>query len=93
MASTNVNICMDEDLKRQFEACCLDMGMTMTAAFNAFAEKTVREDRLPFEMSLSSPNAETLEAMREVERMKKDPSRGKTYTDVDAMMKELLADV
>lgn len=93
MASTNVNICMDADLKRQFEAFCMDMGMTMTAVFNAFAEKTVQEDRIPFEMSRISPNEETLEAMREVERMKKDPSLGKTYTDVDAMMKELLADV
>ena len=38
MASTNVNICMDEELKRRFEAFCMDMGMTMTTAFNAFAE-------------------------------------------------------
>ena len=93
MASTNVNICMDEELKRRFEAFCMDMGMTMTTAFNAFAEKTVQEDRIPFEMSRSFPNEETLEAMREVECMKKDPSLAKTYTNVDAMMKELLADV
>lgn len=36
-------------------------------------------------------NADTLEAMEEVQRMKADPSLGKRYTDVDAMMKELLA--
>ena len=36
-------------------------------------------------------NQETLEAMEEVRRMKADPSLGKTYTDVDAMMRELLA--
>ena len=48
---------------------------------------------MPFEMSRSLPNEETLEAMREVECMKKDPSLAKTYTNVDAMMKELLADV
>lgn len=34
MASTNINIRMDSDLKMQFEAFCADMGMTMTAAFN-----------------------------------------------------------
>lgn len=39
MASTNINIRMDSDLKMQFEAFCADMGMTMTAAFNIFCEE------------------------------------------------------
>ena len=43
MANTNINIRMDADLKRQFEAFCADMGMTMTTAFNVFARKAVRE--------------------------------------------------
>ena len=42
MASTNINIRMDSDLKMQFEAFCADMGMTMTTAFNIFAKKAVR---------------------------------------------------
>ena len=37
--TTNVNIRMDADLKRQFEAFCADMGMSMTTAFNIFAKK------------------------------------------------------
>lgn len=36
------------------------------------------------------PNAETLEAMAEVEEMKKTPSLYKGYTDIDEMMKEIL---
>ena len=36
-------------------------------------------------------NQETREALEEVRRMKADPSLGKTYTDVDVMMRELLA--
>ncbi len=39
------------------------------------------------------PNAETVEAMREVQQMKADPSLGKTYNNVDQMMEELLSDV
>ena len=39
MASTNINIRMDADLKRQFEAFCADMGMTMTTAFNVLRRK------------------------------------------------------
>lgn len=93
MASTNINIRMDADLKRQFEAFCADMGMTMTTAFNIFAKKAVRENRIPFEISGDLPNNETVDAIREVQRMKADPTIGKTYTDVDQMMEELLADV
>ena len=70
MANTNINIRMDADLKRQFEAFCADMGMTMTTAFNVFARKAVREYRIPFEISGDVPNAETVEAIQEVKRMK-----------------------
>lgn len=93
MASTNINIRMDADLKRQFEAFCADIGMSMTTAFNVFAKKAVRENRIPFEISGDVPNAETIKAIQEVKKMKADPSLGKTYTDVDQMMEELLADV
>ena len=93
MANTNINIRMDTDLKKQFEAFCADMGMTMTTAFNIFPRKALREHRIPFEISGDVPNAETVEAIQEVKRMKANPSLGKTYSDVDQMIEELLADV
>ncbi|MDO5563391.1 MAG: type II toxin-antitoxin system RelB/DinJ family antitoxin [Synergistaceae bacterium] len=90
MAQTNVNIRMDEILKKQFDSFCSDMGLTMTTAFTVFAKKAVREYRIPFEIGAEKPNEETVAAIQEVQEMKKDPSIGKTYTDVDVMMKELL---
>ena len=36
------------------------------------------------------PNAETIEAIKEVETMKKDPSIGKTYESVDDMFDDLI---
>ena len=93
MASTSINIHMDADLKRQFEAFCADMGMTMTTAINVFARKAVRENRIPFEISGDVPNTETIEAIQKVKKMKADPRIGKTYSDVDQMMEELLGNV
>ena len=90
MANTNINIRMDSELKKQFESFCADMGMTMTTAFNLFAKKTVREYRIPFEVGAEIPNEETKEAMEEVRRMKADPSIGKAYTYLNAMMEDLL---
>ena len=93
MANTSINVRMDADLKRQFEAFCADIGMTMTTAINVFAKKAVRENRIPFEISGDTPNSETIEALQEVKKMKEDPTLGKTYSDVDQMMEELLTDV
>lgn len=93
MANTSINIRMDADLKRRFEAFCSDVGMTMTTAFNVFACKAVREHRISFEISGDVPNAETVEAIQEVKRMKANRDIGKTYSNVDQMMEELLADI
>ncbi len=92
MANTSINIRMDAELKRQFEALYAK-GITMTTAFNIFAKKAVREYRIPFEISGEVPNTETIEAIKEVKKMKADPSLGKSYSNVDQMMEELLADV
>ncbi len=93
MANVNINIRMDSDLKTQFESFCADMGMSMSTAFTVFAKKAVREYRIPFEIGAENPNSETIQAIEEVKQMKADPTLRKTYTDVDKMMEDLLADV
>ena len=89
MASTNINIRMDSDLKRQFEAFCADMGMTMTTAFNIFAKKAVREYRIPFEISGEMPNAETRKA---IEDARKGIGLSKAYSSVEELMEDLNAE-
>ncbi|KPU45912.1 RelB antitoxin [Oxobacter pfennigii] len=88
--TTNITIRMDVELKKQAEQLFNELGMNMTTAFNIFLRQAVRQQRIPFDITLEIPNAETMSAFEEVERMKKDPTLGKTYTDVDGMMKELL---
>lgn len=45
---------MDENLKKQFEAFCSEIGMNMTTAFCVFAKTAVRQNRIPFEISAAS---------------------------------------
>ena len=54
MAQININIRMDENLKKQFEAFCSEIGMNMTTAFCVFAKTAVRQNRIPFEISAES---------------------------------------
>ena len=92
MAQVMVNFRMDEELKKSMEQVCKEMGLGLTTAFTMFAAKVSKERRIPFEVAADPvPNAETLKAIEEVRKMKKNPSLGKSYTDVDQMMKELLA--
>ncbi len=50
MAQTNVNFRMDEDLKKDLEEFCSDVGMNLTTAFTMFAKVVTREQKLPFEV-------------------------------------------
>jgi len=52
MAQTSINFRMDEDLKKDMEATCQDLGINMTTAFTIFARKMSRERRIPFDVSV-----------------------------------------
>lgn len=50
--TVNVNFRMDCDLKRQMDAICEELGMSLTTAFTIFAKKVCREKKIPFEVSV-----------------------------------------
>ena len=89
MAQTSVNIRMDAELKRQFEAFCADMGMSMTTAFCVFAKKAVREYRIPFEIGAEIPNEET---RRAIEDARKGIGLSRAFSSVEELMEDLNAE-
>lgn len=72
MAQTNVNIRMDSELKQQLDLFCSEIGITASAAFNIFAKAVVRQQRIPFELSLDVPNETTKLAIEEGRRIAHD---------------------
>jgi DNA-damage-inducible protein J len=52
MAQTSINIRIDEDLKKQAEYLFSEFGMNMTTAFTIFVKAVVREQKIPFEISM-----------------------------------------
>lgn len=85
MATENVTIRMDAELKRQAEELFSDLGLNMTTAITAFARQAVREQQLPFRLS-RVPNAETRAAMAEAERLAADPD-ARWYEGAEALFK------
>lgn len=52
MANTiNVNIRVDEELKKQTEILLSDMGLNMTTAVNIFLRQVLRTGGIPFEIT------------------------------------------
>ncbi len=52
MAQAMINFRMDEELKKNMEETCKDLGLSMTTAFTIFAKKMTREKRMPFDVSV-----------------------------------------
>lgn len=88
--TTNISIRMDADLKARADTLFAELGMNLSTAFNIFVRQSLREGRIPFEISLNQPNAETVAAMLEAERIAKDPNV-KKYTDLDQLFADLKA--
>jgi DNA-damage-inducible protein J len=86
--TTNISIRMDADLKAQADDLFAELGMNLSTAFNIFVRQSLREGRIPFDISLNHPNAETIAAMLEAERIAKDPNV-KGYTDLDQLFADL----
>lgn len=89
MASVNINVRVDEEVKREAEFLFDKLGLNMTTAMNMFLRACLRYDGIPFELRLHKPNAETLAAMEDV---KNDRNLLGPFNSVDEMMETLLAD-
>ena len=86
--TTNISIRMDTELKTEADALFTELGMNLSTAFNIFVRQSLREGRIPFDISLNKPNKETVAAMLEAERIARDPSV-KHYSDVEEALREL----
>ncbi|MGN0462620.1 MAG: type II toxin-antitoxin system RelB/DinJ family antitoxin [Ruminococcus sp.] len=84
---SNVSFRIDSDLKAQADALFSQLGMNMTTAFNIFLRQSVREGCIPFEITLNTPNSETVAALIEAQQLMNNPDT-KKY-DVEDALKEL----
>ena len=57
MAQVLINFRIDEEVKKDMEQACREMGLSMSTAFTLFAKKVGKEKRIPFEISAVKPSA------------------------------------
>ena len=84
MATTNLNIRVDKDIKDQADRIYSELGMNMTTAINMFLRTTIREHGIPFSLKLDVPNEVTAAAIEEGRHLASDSSV-KGYTNMDEL--------
>ena len=84
MATTNLNIRTDKDIKYQAEENYNKLGLNMTTAINMFLRTAIREHGIPFELKLDVPNETTAAAIAEGRKLMDDPSAPR-YSSMDAL--------
>lgn len=86
MEQANICIRIDKKLKEQFDKICDELGMSMSTALNMFVKTVVRENRVPLDLSLNTPNPETIKAIEDIEN---GIGLSKPYTDMNELFNDL----
>ena len=90
MAQSTVNIRMDEEIKREFDRVCNELGINMSIAINILAKKIIREERIPFEVSVdpfyAKSNTEALK--RSAKQIEEGKTVVRSLTELEEMTNE-----
>lgn len=90
--TANINVRTDSETKRKAEEIFDALGINMSTAINMFLKATIRENGVPFSMTMPTPSESTRIAMKEADDIIKHPKNHKGYHDVDSLRKALEED-
>ena len=81
----NMTFSLDAPTKKQFTDFCDEVGLSASSVITVYIKTIVRERRIPFIIEAPHiPNAETIAALEEGDRIVNDPKR-KRYTLSEAL--------
>lgn len=89
MALVSTTIKMDSALKQEAQELLESFGLNLSTAVNMFLRQVVREQAIPFRIGDPIPNAETLQA---IENVQNGVGLSREFNTVEALLEELNAD-
>ena len=86
----NLNIRIDDNLKKQAQELFKDIGLDMTTAITMFLQQAVTDNCIPFEVRRY--NAETMKALERAQK-ETDYSHYKKYDNFQEFLNEVLEEM
>ncbi len=90
--STLINVNVDTQLKEEATNILKGLGLNMSTFINMALTQVVKRNGVPFEIVNPTPSKELLEALAEVEEMRKNPDKYQSYDNWDDLKASLLSD-
>lgn len=73
----NVNIRMEDSVKKEFSKFCSNIGLSMSSLFNVFAKKVITEKKVPFDLTYNEDPFYSESNMKWLEKSIKQLEDGK----------------
>lgn len=89
MAKVNTNISLDPHLKEEAQLLFSELGLDLSGAISLFLSQAVREQAIPFKITKDVPNRTTRKAMKEIEKIEKNPEKYKSFSSPEELFKDL----
>ena len=89
---TTVSLRFDDEMKRQLDEMCDEMGMNLTTFFMIYAKKALRDRRIPFEVAAPLDRFYSDSNMEQLRKADQQVRNGqvvvKTMEELEAMERE-----
>ena len=89
---TTVSLRFDDEMKRQLDEMCDEMGMNLTTFFMIYAKKALRDRRIPFEVTAPLDSFYSDSNMEQLRKANKQVKDGqiivKTMEELETMERE-----
>ena len=76
MSASSVTIRVDSDVKKEAARIAEHFGFDLSSVTRAFYKQMIRENRIPLNLADPEPNAESLESIREADKIISEGGRG-----------------
>ncbi len=86
---TTVSIRLDDDMKKELDEMCDEMGMNLTTFFMIYAKKALRDRKIPFEIAAPADLFHSEQNMKQIKKADEQVKNGKvvvkTMEELEAM--------
>ncbi len=87
MTTSSVTVRVDEATKQAAASIAEDFGFDLSSVTRAFYRQIVREQRIPLNLEYPKPNKESLESLKETEKLIASEHPG--YDSLEAMFESM----